>query len=81
LAALQQLFPDLKAADIEAQYLFRAPFVEPIYTTGYLQRRPPEVVIPGRVHLATSAQVYPTVTSWNGSVTQVNRTLASMPTS
>lgn len=77
-AALQALFPDLKARDIEAQYLFRAPFVEPIYTTGYLQRRPPEVVIPGRVHLATSAQVYPTVTSWNGSVTQANRTLAAL---
>ncbi len=78
LAALQKLFPDLKASDIEAQYLFRAPFVEPVYTTGYLKRRPPETLIPGRVHLATSAQVYPTVTSWNGSITQASRTLESL---
>jgi protoporphyrinogen oxidase len=79
-AALQKLFPDLKESDIEAQHLFRAPFVEPIYTTGYLNRRPPEVLIPGRLHLATSAQVYPVVTSWNGSVTQANRTLATLLT-
>lgn len=77
-AALQKLFPALSREDVEAEYLFRAPFVEPVYATGYLKRRPPEVLVPGRVHLATSAQVYPTVTSWNGSVTQVNRTLEAM---
>ncbi len=76
--ALQKLFPDLHRDDVETEFLFRASFVEPVYTTGYLQRRPPEVVVPGRVHLATSAQVYPTVTSWNGSVTQANRTLEPM---
>jgi protoporphyrinogen oxidase len=76
--ALQKLFPDLRAEDIEAQYLFRAPFVEPVYTRGYLNRRPPEVMIPGRVFLATTAQVYPTVTSWNGSVIQAGRTLMAM---
>ncbi len=78
-AALQKLFPDLRHEDLEAEFLFRAPFVEPVYTTGYLKRRPPETLVPGRVHLATSAQVYPIVTSWNGSVTQANRTLAQMP--
>lgn len=77
-AALQKLFPDLHRDDLEAEYLFRAPYVEPVYTTGYLKRRPPETLVPGRVHLATSAQVYPTVTSWNGSVTQANRTLEQM---
>lgn len=77
-AALKQLFPDLTEADIEARHIFRAPFVEPVYTKGYLDRRPPEVLIPGKVYLATSAQVYPTVTSWNGSVIQAQRTLDAM---
>lgn len=76
--ALQRLFPDLRTEDLEAQYLFRAPFVEPVYTRGYLKRRPPEVMIPGRAYLATTAQVYPTVTSWNGSVIQAGRTLEAM---
>lgn len=77
-AALQQLFPDLTEQDIEARHIFRAPFVEPVYTKGYLDRRPPEVLVPGKVYLATSAQVYPTVTSWNGSVIQAKRTLDAM---
>ncbi len=77
-AALQQLFPDLRADDIETQFIFRAPFVEPVYTRGFMKRRPPEVMIPGRVFLATTTQVYPVVTSWNGSVTQAARTLEAM---
>jgi protoporphyrinogen oxidase len=74
-AALQKLFPDLRAEDLEADYLFRAPFVEPIYTRGFTQKRPPEVMLKDKVALATTAQVYPVVTSWNGSVIQAERTL------
>ena len=77
-AALKKLYPDLTEDDIEARHIFRAPFVEPVYTKGYLKRRPPEVLVPGKVYLATSAQVYPTVTSWNGSVIQAKRTLDAM---
>ena len=76
--ALRQMFPDLTAHDIEAQYVFRAPFVEPVYTRGYSKRRPQEVLANGRVFVATTAQVYPIVTSWNGSICQVMRTLEAM---
>lgn len=76
--ALQQLFPDLRTEDIETQFVFRAPFVEPVYTRGFMKRRPPEVMIAGRVFLATTTQVYPLVTSWNGSVIQAARTLNSL---
>jgi protoporphyrinogen oxidase len=77
-AALQKLFPDLKTEDIETQFIFRAPFVEPVYTRGFMKRRPPEVMVPGRIFLATTTQVYPVVTSWNGSVIQAARTLESL---
>jgi protoporphyrinogen oxidase len=77
-AALQKIFPDLQADDLEADYLFRAPFVEPVYTRGFMKKRPPERMIPGQVSLATTAQVYPVVTSWNGSVIQSEKTLATM---
>jgi protoporphyrinogen oxidase len=76
--ALQKLFPDLKPEDIETQFIFRAPFVEPVYTRGFMQRRPPEVMVPERIFLATTTQVYPVVTSWNGSVIQATRTLESL---
>jgi protoporphyrinogen oxidase len=77
-AALRKLFPDLTEADIEADYLFRAPFVEPIYRLGQKKLCPPEELVPGTVFLANTAQVYPIVTSWNGSTTQAEKTLAAM---
>lgn len=65
---LKRLFPDLRDEDIIDRFVFRAPFVEPLYTTGYQQRKPPTVLLPGKLYLATTTQVYPEVTSWNGAV-------------
>lgn len=61
---LAALYPKA-AASIEEAFLFRAPFVEPIWTTGYSRKCPPTSVIPGRLYLACTAQVYPRVNSWN----------------
>ncbi|MCK5439833.1 MAG: FAD-dependent oxidoreductase [Gemmatimonadetes bacterium] len=65
--ALLKLFPDLSRDSIRASFLFKAPFVEPLYSPGYGSRKPPAELVPGRVYLATTAQVYPRVTSWNSS--------------
>lgn len=67
VGALLNLFPDLSRDSIRARYLFKAPFVEPLYSPGYGSRKPPAELVPGRVYLATTAQVYPRVTSWNSS--------------
>lgn len=67
LAGLRRLFPDLTNDDIVEAKVFRSPFVEPLYTLGFERRKPPVALHPGRVYLATTAQVYPEVTSWNGS--------------
>lgn len=61
---LADLFPDA-GRTIKDQFLFRAPFVEPIWPLGYTQLKPPHSVIPGRLYLANTAQVYPRVNSWN----------------
>jgi protoporphyrinogen oxidase len=66
LAGLKRLFPDLRDDDVVDRVVFRTPFVEPLYTTGYLRRKPPHALVPGRVYLSTSTQVYPNLTSWNG---------------
>lgn len=63
-ADLAALFP-AEAAGVKETHVFRAPFVEPIWTTGYATRVPPTSVIPGRLYLACTAQVYPRVNSWN----------------
>jgi protoporphyrinogen oxidase len=61
---LERLFPESGTTVVD-QFLFRAPFVEPIWKLGYNQLCPPTSVIPGRLYLACTAQVYPRVNSWN----------------
>jgi len=63
-ADMNRLFPNPQRHIVD-QYVFRAPFVEPIWTVNYGQARPPSSVIPGRLYLACTAQVYPRVNSWN----------------
>jgi hypothetical protein len=60
------------------RFVFRSPFVEPLYTLGYGGRRPQATVVPDRLYLATTAQVYPEVTSWNGAVGMVRQVVGSM---
>ncbi|MDP3280486.1 MAG: FAD-dependent oxidoreductase [Nitrosomonas sp.] len=66
MTGLKRLFPDLVDEDVIDRFVFRSPFVEPIYTTGYQQRKPPTTLLPGKLYLATTTQVYPVVTSWDG---------------
>jgi protoporphyrinogen oxidase len=68
MTGLKRLFPDLQDEDVIDRFVFRAPFVEPLYTTGFQQRKPPTVLLARKLYLATTTQVYPEVTSWNGSV-------------
>jgi protoporphyrinogen oxidase len=78
---LLQLFPTLERQDVCGAFVFKAPYVEPLYTPGYGSRKPPEELVPGRIYLATTSQVYPNVTSWNSSTglakVVVGRMLAS----
>lgn len=67
---LADLFPDSGRAIVD-QFVFRAPFVEPIWTVGYRKLCPPTSIIPGRLYLACTAQVYPRVNSWNSCCTVV----------
>lgn len=68
IAGLCRLYPDLRRDDVEASYVFRAPFVEPVWTRGTLRRRPAPRLGTSRVFLCTTVQAYPMVTAWNTSV-------------
>ncbi|HYM81814.1 MAG TPA: FAD-dependent oxidoreductase [Candidatus Limnocylindria bacterium] len=61
---LAELFPDAGRTIVD-QFLFRAPFVEPLWPLGYKKLCPPVSVLPGQLYLAGTAQVYPRVNSWN----------------
>ncbi len=64
---LRALFPALTDEDLIDCQVFRSPHVEPIYRLGFQSYKPRIRLVPGRVYLATTSQVYPQVTSWNGS--------------
>ena len=74
---LKKLYPKVEASIVD-QFLFRAPFVEPIWTVGYHSLRPAPSVIPGRLYLACTAQVYPRVNSWNSCCEVVEEMIASV---
>jgi len=61
---LTKLFPNPQRKIVD-QFLFRAPYVEPIWTVNYNSMKPPTSVIPGRLYMASTAHVYPNVNSWN----------------
>jgi len=66
---LISLYPDLNFTekDIDDIKVFKAPFVEPIYPLGYSKLKPKMKIDDANIILATSAQVYPNITSWNAS--------------
>ncbi len=74
---LGTLFPEAAATVVE-QFLFRAPFVEPLWPLGYRRLRPPATVLPGQLYLACTAQVYPRVNSWNACCEMVEEMLPAL---
>lgn len=68
----------LSATDVDEVRVFRSPFVEPVYPLGYLDQRPPVTVAGTPLLLATTAHVYPEVTSWNSSVRLANHVAATI---
>ena len=76
-ADLARLFPGSELT-IKDQFIFRAPFVEPIWTVGYQRVKPPATIIPGRLYLASTAQVYPRVNSWDSSCEVVERMIPTL---
>jgi protoporphyrinogen oxidase len=78
LEGLGALYPAFRAADVEATYVFRAPFVEPLWTVGYLACKPTPRVGNTNLYLCTTAQSYPKVNSWNTSVGLAKQTISAL---
>ena len=77
---LIELYNDinLKKEDILEAHVFKAPFIEPVYPLGYSKIKPDFRVGSSRLILATTAQIYPSVTSCNSSVKLANEAVACL---
>lgn len=69
---------DLGDHEIVERFVFRTPFVEPVWPLGYLGSKPAPRVGDTPLFLSTTAQAYPRVTSWNAAVQTAGDTLAAM---
>lgn len=75
---LKRLYPDFSDDQIEQIYVFRTPHVEPVWTLGYLKKRPAPKVGTMPVYLCTTAQAYPRINSWNTCVSIAKETVAAL---
>jgi protoporphyrinogen oxidase len=80
IEGLTHLYPRFHPSDVEAVHVFRAPYVEPVWTVGYLSKRPAPRVGSTRVYVSTTAQAYPRVTAWNTSVALARETVSALVT-
>lgn len=69
---------DLSPDQVVDGFVFTTPFVEPVWPLGYTATRPAPRVGDTPLFLATTAQAYPRVTSWNAAVQTANDTVAAM---
>jgi len=78
LEGLAAIYPKFRREDVEEVYVFRAPHVEPVWSVGYLRKRPLPRVGDSRVYVSTTAQAYPRVTAWNTSVGLARETVDAL---
>lgn len=78
IEGLARLYPEFSEQSVDDAFVFRAPYVEPVWPCGYLDQRPASRVADTQVYLATTAQAYPMVTSWNTSVKLADDAIAAM---
>lgn len=74
---LKKLYPEFCLKDVEEVYVFRTPYVEPVWTLDYLKRLPLPRVGTSKVYLCTTAQAYPSITSWNTCIELAKKTVSS----
>jgi len=65
LKAMKAFNPKFNQDWVEDIRVFRAPFVEPVWPLGYMRDKPRMRCGDSRLYLATTAQCYPQVNSWN----------------
>lgn len=76
---LQRINPDFEPSWVQDQWVWKAPFAQPIVTTDFVHHIPPhETPLPG-LYMANMFQVYPQDRGQNYSIQMANRLVARLP--
>ena len=78
LKAMRAFNPKFNQDWVEDIRVFRAPYVEPVWPLGYQNSKPRMRCGDSRLYLATTAQCYPQVNSWNTMVGIANDVASRM---
>ena len=74
-AELARVIPTFDAGQILESHVFRAAFVEPVWTLDYSRRLPRRSLLDNRLFVLTTAQLYPEINSTSNCVRQVREVL------
>jgi len=72
---LEKLFLNFKTHQVLESRVFKAAFVEPVWTVNYSQRMPGRAFLDNSLYLLTTAQLYPEINSTGNCVKHVKENL------
>ena len=75
---LERVFPTFDAGQILESHVFRAAFVEPVWTLDYSSRLPSRSFLGDSLFVLTTAQLYPEINSTSNCVRQVKDVLGRL---
>ena len=75
---LERVFPTFDAGQILESHVFRAAFVEPVWTLDYSSRLPSRSFLDDSLFVLTTAQLYPEINSTSNCVRQVKDVLGRL---
>lgn len=75
---LEASIPTFESKQILEAHVFRAPFVEPLWTLNYSERMPRRILLNDSLYVLTTAQLYPEINSTSNCVKQVRDVFDSL---
>jgi len=65
---VRKIYPDFSAGQVENWHLFRSARATPVYYGPYSAKRPPAELVPDRIFLVNTSQIYPEDRNLNNSI-------------
>ncbi|MEW6532131.1 MAG: NAD(P)/FAD-dependent oxidoreductase [Thermodesulfobacteriota bacterium] len=78
LKGVGKIYPNFSASQIQKWHLFKTAKATPVYHGPYSETKPPAELVPNRIYLANTSQIYPEDRNLNNSILLVRELLQSL---